>query len=359
MQVRNLKTGLTFDDVLLVPQKSAVNPSNVAVHTQAVKGLNLKVPILSAAMDTVSGPTLAASLGAAGGLGVLHRNCSVEEQVQMLQEAKRLSKEDMLIGAAVGPSDSERARALDKAGVDAIVFDSAHIHKPGLIENMRTLKKELKAKFIVGNIATAAAARDLADVADALKVGVGPGSICTTRIVAGVGVPQLTAIMDVAAVARKKGIPVIADGGIKYSGDIVKALAAGASSVMLGSLLAGTDEAPGEVVEIDGKKYKQYRGMGSLGAMQGGSSSDRYFQESSKRYVPEGIEGITPYKGSLKDVLYQLVGGLQSGMGYVGAESIVELQKRAEFVQITPAGRRESHPHSVHITKDAPNYGRQ
>jgi len=225
-----------------------------------------------------------------------------------------------------------------------------------LLKILKKLRRQLKAKFIVGNIATAEAAQDLLSVADALKVGVGPGSICTTRVVAGVGVPQLTAIMDVARVAKKKDIPVIADGGIKYSGDIVKALAAGAGAVMLGSLLAGTDEALGKVTKIAGKKYKTYRGMGSEGAMKSGKSSDRYFQETQKKKVPEGIEAVVPYRGSLEDVVYQLVGGLQSGMGYLGAKNIDELQKNATFIRVTEAGRGESHPHSVRMVKDAPNY---
>lgn len=261
-----------------------------------------------------------------------------------------------MVGAAVGPHDLDRARALDRAGVDVLVVDCAHSHKPDIRDDARTIKKSVKAELVIGNIATAAAARFLLPVADAFKVGVGPGSICTTRIVAGIGVPQLTAIVDVAAVAKQRSIPVIADGGIRFSGDIVKALAAGASTVMLGGLFAGTDEAPGKLVTIAGKKYKVYRGMGSQAAMEKGKSTDRYFQSGARKYVPEGVEGMVAYKGPLQEVVFQLLGGLRSGMGYVGARTIAELQHRSEFIRITDAGRRESHPHSLAAVKEAPNY---
>ena len=355
MPVARIPLALTFDDVLLVPQASSVSPSRADVRAFVARGLSLDIPIVSAAMDTVSGAEMAAALAKAGGLGVIHRNCSVEEQLAMVKEALA-SAGGKPVAAAVGPRDNTRALALDQAGVAALVFDSAHAHKPELISNIAKLRRKVKAKLIVGNIATAAAARALLPVADGIKVGVGPGSICTTRVVAGVGVPQLTAIFEVAAVARLKKIPVIADGGIRYSGDIVKALAAGASAVMLGSLLAGTDEAPGAVVTIEGKPYKAYRGMGSLGAMNSGLSSDRYFQAETRKYVPEGVEAATPYRGKLSDVLYQLVGGLKSGMGYVGAETIGQLHRRAQFIHITPAGRVESHPHSITHVQPAPNY---
>ena len=369
--MKSFDLGLTFDDVLLVPQESAISPREADVLSYAAKGLPLNLPLLSAAMDTVTGARLAAALGEAGGMGVLHRNCTVEEQVKMLRQVQGSKhapyrggasgagfkvQKRLIVAAAVGPGDSERALALDKAGVDAIVFDSAHIHKSSSVAAAEALKKKIKAKLIVGNMATAEAARAFLGVADGFKVGVGPGSICTTRIVAGVGVPQLTAIMEVAQVAKQKGIPVIADGGIRHSGDIVKALAAGASAVMLGSLCAGTNEAPGKKVIIEGVAYKTYRGMGSLGAMEVGQSSDRYFQKGSKKYVPEGVEGAVPATGPLSDVITQLVGGLRSGMGYMGARNIPELQRKARFIRITDAGRRESHPHSVVITKQAPNY---
>lgn len=351
----DLPLSLTFDDVLLVPQESNVSPAAVEVRTLAAKGLTLELPILSAAMDTVSGPALAAALGKLGGLGVLHRNCPISEQAAMVKAAQRLAGARVPIAAAVGPRDIERAIALEKTGADALVFDSAHIHKPALIAVIKKLRPKIKAKFIVGNIATAEAAKALLPVADAIKVGIGPGSICTTRIVAGVGVPQLTAIMAVARVAKTKGVPVIADGGIRYSGDIVKALAAGASAVMLGSLLAGTTEAPGKVVIIDGKKFKHYRGMGSMGVLNGGQSSDRYFQAGRRKYVAEGVAALTPYKGPLAPVVEQLVGGLRSGLGYVGVRNIKELQRRAKFIRITPAGWAESRPHSV-VNPTAPNY---
>lgn len=347
--------GLTFDDVLLVPQASSISPSQADVSSWAARGLPLGIPILSAAMDTVTGVAMAGALAQAGGLGVIHRNCTVAEQVAMVKEALASAK-GKPVAAAAGPQDLERALALDRAGVAAVVFDSAHAHKPELIAGIKNVRRKLKAKVIVGNIATAAAARALLPIADGIKVGVGPGSICTTRVVAGVGVPQLTAIMEVAKVARTKKVPVIADGGIRFSGDVVKALAAGASAVMLGGMISCTDEAPGDVITLNGKQYKSYRGMGSLGAMNSGISSDRYFQTGGGKYVPEGIEASVPYRGTLAEVLYQIIGGLKAGMGYLGAGNIRELQRRAEFIQITPAGRAESHPHSVTILKAAPNY---
>ncbi len=355
MPVGSIPLALTFDDVLLIPQESRVSPSGADVHSYAARGLSIDVPILSAAMDTVTGAGLAAALARAGGLGVIHRNCSISDQVAMLKEAIAHAG-GKPVAAAVGPRDIDRAVALDRAGAAAVVFDSAHIHKPELITAIRAARRRIKAKLIIGNVVTVQAAKAFLAVADGLKVGVGPGSICTTRVVAGVGVPQLTAIMDVVKVAKTKRIPVIADGGIRYSGDVVKALAAGASAVMLGGMLAGTDEAPGEVVTIDGKPYKAYRGMGSLGAMEIGNSSDRYFQSGAKKYVPEGVEATVPYRGKLADVLYQMVGGLRSGMGYVGAKDIAALQKNARFIHITSAGRIESHPHTLHAMQDAPNY---
>lgn len=355
MSAARIPLALTFDDVLLVPQASSVSPSGADVRSYAARGLPLDIPILSAAMDTVTAAAMAGALAKAGGLGVIHRNCSVADQVVMVKHAIALAG-GKPVAAAVGPRDTERALALDRAGVAAIVFDSAHIHKPELIANIKKVRRQVKAKLIVGNIVTPQAARALLAVADGIKVGVGPGSICTTRVVAGVGVPQLTAIMEVVQVARTKKIPVIADGGIRFSGDVVKALAAGASVVMLGGMLAGTDEAPGEMVTVEGKQYKAYRGMGSLGAMEGGTSSDRYFQSGAKKYVPEGVEANTRYKGKLDDVLFHILGGLKAGMGYVGAPDILTLQKNARFVQITPAGRAESHPHSILMVQTAPNY---
>ncbi|MDD3468320.1 MAG: IMP dehydrogenase [Campylobacterales bacterium] len=262
------------------------------------------------------------------------------------------------VGAAIGVGQYDRAEALVNAGADVLVLDSAHGHSKGIIDTVKELKKRFVVEVIAGNIATPEAARDLiAAGADAVKVGIGPGSICTTRIVAGVGVPQISAIMDTAAEAAKHGVPVIADGGIKYSGDIAKAIAAGASSIMIGSLLAGTEESPGETIIYQGRKYKSYRGMGSIGAMQKGSN-DRYFQEgtAADKLVPEGIEGQVPYRGRLSEIIFQLIGGLRSSMGYLGAKDIADYQEKAEFVEITSAGLRESHVHDVFITKEAPNY---
>ena len=261
------------------------------------------------------------------------------------------------VGAAIGIHDYERAKALYKMGVDVICIDSAHAHSKNVIETLKQVKKELpELEVLVGNLVTKEAALDLIKAgADGLKVGIGPGSICTTRVVSGVGMPQVSAILEVFEVSKEYGVPIIADGGIKYSGDIVKALAVGASSVMLGSLLAGTDEAPGEMVLFEGRKYKTYVGMGSLAAMKRGSG-DRYFQGNTKKYVPEGIEGMVSYKGAVKDVLYQLEGGLRSGMGYLGAKNLENLVKKAMFVEITASGLTENHPHNVKITKEAPNY---
>jgi len=353
--MENLRKALTFDDVLLEPRYSDVNIREVDIKTRVSKNVVIDIPIISAAMDTVTDSVSAIALAKEGGLGVLHRNCTIDEQVA---ELKKVKEAGLLSGAAVGPHDIERAQALDELGVNVIFIDCATAHKKEVIESAKKIKGFVKADIVVGNIATADAARELVEFADGIKVGVGPGSICTTRIVAGVGVPQLTAIMDVVSIANEKGVPVIADGGIKYSGDLVKALAAGASVVMLGSMFAGTEEAPGEVILLDGEKYKTYRGMGSLGAMQVGNSSDRYFQKGFKKYVPEGVEGIVRYKGEIKEIVYQLLGGLRSGMGYIGAHQISEMPKQARFVQITNAGFNESHPHSLFSHEDAPNYRR-
>lgn len=478
--------GLTFDDVLLVPAESAVLPKDVDTRTRLTRQIGLNIPIISAAMDTVTEARMAIALAREGGIGIIHRNLSIEEQVAEVDKVKRsesgmivepvtlrpfdkvrdalavmeryhisgvpitdekghlvgiltnrdlrfeddldqpvanlMTKEPLItapvgttldqakeilhkykieklpvvdehgvlkglitvkdiqkriqypnatkdaqgrlrVGAAigVGPDALERAAALVEEGVDVLVVDTAHGHSRAVIEMVRAVKARWDVAVIAGNIGTGEAARALIEAgADAVKVGVGPGSICTTRVVAGVGVPQITAIMDVARVARAYGVPVIADGGIQYSGDIAKALAAGADSVMLGSLLAGVDESPGEVILYQGERFKEYRGMGSIGAMKARSySKDRYFQqdvESLAKFVPEGIEGRVPYKGPLANVIYQLVGGLRAAMGYCGARTIHELQEKARFIQMTNAGLRESHPHDVIITKEAPNY---
>ena len=304
-------------------------------------------------MDTVAETEMAVSLGKLGGLAALHRNCTIEEEVKMV---KKVKKERLICAAACGPHDLKRAKALDKNGVDIIFVDCAHAHNLEVVKNSKIIKKMVHAEVVVGNIATAEAAQELVSFADGIRVGVGPGSICTTRVVTGVGVPQITAIQNIKAIAQKKGIPIIADGGIKYSGDIVKALAAGASAVMLGSMLAGTKESPGEIIKIEGRLVKVFRGMGSIGAMKKGRSADRYFQNSEQKLVPEGIEGLVKYKGHLGEVIYQILGGIRSGMGYIGAQKIEDIPKQARFVRITSAGLTESHPHSVIKDKESPNY---
>ena len=480
-----VKEGLTFDDVLLVPGYSEVLPHEVDVSTYITPSIKLNIPIVSAAMDTVTEARLAIALAREGGIGIIHRNMSIERQAQEVEKVKKsesgmildpvtvepdttvrealsimerykisgvpvvdsegklvgiltnrdlrflkptdydkpvslfMTKENLItapegvtlddatelfqkykieklpivdsegrikglitikdivkrmkypnackdeigrlrVGAAVGTGEDtlKRVEALVSAGVDLVVVDTAHGHSKRVLETVSLIKREFpNLPLVAGNVATAEGTKALIDAgADAVKVGVGPGSICTTRVVAGVGVPQITAIMEAYSVAKDNGIPVIADGGIRYSGDIVKALAAGASVVMLGNLLAGTEEAPGETIYYQGRAYKVYRGMGSLGAMMSRLSSDRYGQDKMEKFVPEGIEGRVPYKGKLSDVVYQLVGGLRSGMGYVGARDLRELREKAKFVKITWAGYRESHVHDVQITKEAPNY---
>jgi len=475
------KRALTFEDVLLVPQHSTVLPKEVSVSTMLTKRVSLNIPIISAAMDTVTEFKAAIAMARLGGIGVIHKNMDIETQAFQVVKVKKstsgiiidpifigpdatvaeadtmmadyhisgvpvVDKNKKLIGiitnrdmrfisdmslkvsevmtaaplvtgkegttleeaakemqkhkieklpivdnndtlmglitikdiekkekhpnankdehgrlrvaAAIGVGQLDRAKALVEAGVDVIVLDSAHGHSQGIIDTVKLIKKELDVDVIAGNIATAAAAQDLIEAgADGVKVGIGPGSICTTRIVAGVGVPQISAIDEVAEVANKAGVPVIADGGIKYSGDVAKALAVGGSCVMLGSALAGTYEAPGEMILFNGRQFKEYRGMGSIGAMTKGST-DRYFQEgtAADKLVPEGIEGRVPYRGKIADVVHQMIGGLRSSMGYCGSESIKMFWEKAEFVEITSAGLKESHVHDVTITKESPNY---
>jgi IMP dehydrogenase len=485
-QDKIISEGLTFDDVLLLPAFSSVLPREVSIKSQFSRNIELNTPIVSAAMDTVTEEQLAITIAREGGIGVIHKNMTLEEQARQVRRVKRaesvmihepitikkegtvndalnlmkeykiggipvVDNDNVLIGivtnrdlrfqqdmeraiqevmtveniitttrntglaeaamilqahkieklpvvdnnhrliglitykditkskdrpnsckdnkgrlrvaAAIGVTADiiERVTVLEEAGVDAVVIDTSHGHTTGVIESLKRVKKKFPdLEVVVGNVATAAAAQALVDAgADAVKVGIGPGSICTTRIIAGVGVPQLTAIFDVASALEGSGVPVIADGGIRYSGDIVKALAAGASSIMAGSLFAGVEESPGETIIYNGRKYKSYRGMGSLEAMQHGSK-DRYFQdmeEDIKKLVPEGIAARVPFKGSLSEVIFQLIGGLRAGMGYCGASSITELHK-AQFVRITNAGVQESHPHDVTITREAPNYSR-
>lgn len=479
-----ISEGITYDDVLLVPAYSDILPNQVNLKTKLTKNIELNIPILSAAMDTVTESTLAIEIARAGGIGVIHKNLTIEEQALEVQKVKRnesgfitdpitiiktttvteakkimaiykisglpivdakkkligivtnrdlkyfedfsapvekiMTKENLITGnpktsldeakqimlknkieklpivdtannliglittkdidkaidhpnackdkkgrlrvaAAVGvASDTmERTEALVKAEIDVLVIDSAHGHSKGIIETIKAIRKKYpNLDIIAGNISTADAAQALYDAgADAVKVGVGPGSICTTRVVAGVGVPQITAINEIYNWSKDKNVTIIADGGIKYSGDIVKALGAGAHSVMLGNIFAGTEESPGEEIIANGKKYKSYVGMGSLAAMKRGSS-DRYFQKDQKKLVPEGIEARVPFKGKLKDVIFQLVGGIRSGMGYTGSKNIEDLRHKAKFVKITNASLKESHPHDVEITKEAPNYNK-
>ncbi len=370
------KKGLTFDDVLLIPAESHVLPNEVNLSTRLAKNIKLNIPLISAGMDTVTEGPMAIAMALQGGLGVVHKNMSIQAQAGEVANVKSVvvpanatkaavdDQNRLLCAAAVGvTSDTfERAEALLKAGADAIVIDTAHGHSAGVLRKIKEIRDHFPdVTLIAGNVATGEATKALYDAGvDVVKVGIGPGSICTTRVVAGVGVPQITAIYDAASVAREYHKPIIADGGIKYSGDVVKALAAGGNAVMLGSMLSGTTEAPGEVFEDNGKKYKAYRGMGSVGAMaQAHGSSDRYFQggvNEANKLVPEGIEARVEYKGDVSDIVFQIDGGLRSGMGYVGAPDIPTLIEKSQFVQITNAGLRESHPHDVQITRAAPNY---
>jgi IMP dehydrogenase len=474
---------LTFDDVLLRPMESRVEPDDADVSTRVSRNVSLNIPVLSAAMDTVTEAGMAIGMARNGGLGVVHRNMTVEETVAQVEAVKRadelfIRREDVVtaspaqtvrevdemmeragvsgapvvddedtvlgiisgtdirpflevgdsdqvreamtdevitattdvtarealelmydhkiervpivdgaerlvglvtmqgilqrreheeaarddegrlrVGVAVGPFEEERAIAADEAGADVLFIDCAHAHNLNVLDSARAIKGEVDADVVVGNIGTREAAEACVDFADGVKVGIGPGSICTTRVVTGAGMPQITAVSEVADVAAPEGVPVIADGGIRYSGDAIKAIAAGADAVMLGSYFAGTDEAPGRVITMNGKKYKQYRGMGSVGAMRSGGG-DRYLKdtEENEEFVPEGVEAATPYKGTLASELHQLVGGMKSGMGYVGAESLPGFKERARFVRVSAAGQTEGHPHDVMITDEAPNY---
>ncbi len=357
MKISN-QEALCYDDVLISPNYSEIIPSSVNVSTKLTKNLDLKIPILSAAMDTVTESKMAIAMAEAGGIGIVHKNLSIEEQALQVKE---VSSKGLIVGAACGVSENEfkRAQSLVESGVSVLIIDTAHGHSKGVIDQVKRIKEALPVELIAGNIATKRAAEDLVKAGvDAVKIGIGPGSICTTRVIAGIGVPQFQAILDVSDFLRKEGIPFIADGGIRHSGDIVKALAAGASTVMLGSLLAATDEAASETINHEGKIYKRYRGMGSLTAMNMGSK-DRYAQSdisSKDKLVPEGVEGIIPSKGETSDFLYQLVGGLKSGMGYVGAENLENLHERAEFIRVSSASFRENHPHNIVLEVKAPNY---
>lgn len=478
---RIVKEGLTFDDVMLIPGRSAVLPRDVNVTTRLTRNIRLNIPVISAGMDTVTEASMAIAMAREGGIGIIHKNMSIEQQASQVDRVKRsehgiitnpisltpqhllqnalemmehyhisgvpitvdgklvgiitnrdirfeddfsrpiaevMTKENLitapvgttlseaknilrqhkieklpivdqdnnlrglitikdiekarqypnsakdakgrlLVGAAVGvgPDMRDRVAALVEAGVDVLVIDTAHGHSLGVLKAVEQVKAMYpEVPLIAGNVATPEATRDLISCgADTVKVGIGPGSICTTRVVAGIGVPQISAVLECAEEANKAGIPIIADGGIKYSGDITKALAAGASTVMLGNLLAGTEESPGDLEIYQGRKYKVYRGMGSISAMKRGSM-DRYFQDNPEKLVPEGVEGRVPYRGAVSEIIFQLIGGLRSGMGYCGVATIEELQTKTRFVRITNAALRESHPHSVDITKEAPNY---
>lgn len=366
---------LTYDDVLIVPNYSEILPTEAELKTRFSRNIELNIPVVSSAMDTVTESRTAIAMALEGGIGVIHKNLPLEKQADEVQKVKShqtdfknfpnatLDKNKKLRVAAacgVGPKEIQRAEALIKAGVDAIIVDTAHGHSKGVIDMVQAVKKlSNDIDVIAGNVGTSAGCEALIKAgADGIKVGIGPGSICTTRVVAGIGVPQMQAIFDCKEVCEKNKIPYIADGGIKYSGDIVKALAGGASTVMIGSLFAGCDETPGEKIEFQGRLYKSYRGMGSLGAMEKGSK-DRYGQgavDEVSKLVPEGIEGQVPYRGALATTLYQLLGGIRSGMGYVGAKTLKDLKERARFIKISSASLQESHPHDVQITKEAPNY---
>jgi len=345
-----LRDYLTFDDVLLLPNYSAVTPSKANVAIELTKGFALAAPLLSSPMDTVTEQKLAIALGRAGGLGCIHRNLSIKAQAAHVAGVK---KEGLRVGAAVsvGRDMDERLAAVVAAGCDILLIDSAHGHTKHVIDAVKLIKqKHPKLPLIAGNVATAAGTADLIRAGtDVIRVGMGPGSICTTRVMSGMGVPQLSAIIECAKEAKKHAVPVIADGGIRASGDIVKALAAGATAVMLGGLFAGCDESPGDMVVLDGKKYKSYRGMGSIAAMKRGAA-ERYGQTYTGRasqLVPEGVEGLAPYKGTVDDLVHQLVGGIRSGLAYLGAANIDQLQQKARFIRISTASLHESHPHSI------------
>ncbi len=355
-----IKEALTFDDVTMMPKYSAVLPSEVNTSIELSKNLFLKIPVLTSAMDTVTESKMAIAIAKAGGIGVIHRNLDIKKQIEEIKKVKKLK---LLVGAAVGagPLEFKRAEAILKEKVDLIVVDTAHGHskKVGQIIRIIKRKKTSKTTLCAGNIATSEAAKFLIKLGvDIIKVGIGPGSICTTRLVAGIGVPQLSAILEVKKSVKNSKTKIISDGGIKYSGDIAKALAAGADAVMIGSLFAGTKETPGRLIKKNGKLYKSFRGMGSVGAMNKGSA-DRYFQKKQKdisKYVPEGVEGFVKFKGNASNVIYKLIGGLKSSMGYLGAKKVVNLKKKTNFVKITKAGFYESMVHNVDQIKKGSEY---
>ncbi len=355
-----IKEALTFDDVTLVPKYSEILPSQVDTSIKLTKTLKLKIPLLSSAMDTITESRMAIAIAKEGGLGIIHRNLNIKKQILEIKKVKKLK---LLVGAAVGagPHEFERASAILKTDIDMIVVDTAHGHTKKVSEIIRYIKKKKKKKtaLCAGNIATPEAAKFLLKLGvDIIKVGIGPGSICTTRLVAGIGVPQLSAILDVRDAVKNKNVKIISDGGIKYSGDLAKAFAAGADAVMIGSLFAGTDETPGKLIKRNGKFFKSFRGMGSVGAMNKGSA-DRYFQSKQKnksKYVPEGVEGFAKYKGKVDKIIFKLTGGLKSSMGYLGSKEIKYLRNKPHFVKITKAGFYESMVHNVDIVKSDKNY---
>ena len=351
-----IKEALTFDDVTLAPKYSEILHSEVDTSIILTKFLRLKIPLLSSAMDTITESKMAIAIAKAGGLGVIHRNLDIKKQIQEIRKVKKFK---LLVGAAVGagPNEFKRAEAILKENIDMIVIDTAHGHTKKVAEIIKFIKKRKNKKtaLCAGNIATAEAAKFLHKLGvDIIKVGIGPGSICTTRLVAGIGVPQLSAILNVRTGVKNQNLKIISDGGIKYSGDLAKAFAAGADAVMIGSLFAGTDETPGKLIKKNGKFFKSFRGMGSVGAMNKGSA-DRYFQSKQKdvsKYVPEGVEGLAKYKGKVSNVVFKLIGGLKSSMGYLGSKQIKYLRKKPQFVKITKAGFYESMVHNVDIVKD-------
>ena len=354
-----ISEALTFDDVLMLPRYSNILPADTDIKLRLTNKIQLQVPFLSSAMDTVTESRMAIAMAKVGGIGIIHRNLKIKKQTL---EVIKVKKKDLLVGAAVGTNyeDLERAKSLITNGVDLIVVDTAHGHSEKVLRILSKLKKiKSKVPICVGNIATGEAAKKLYNSgADIIKVGIGPGSICTTRMVAGIGVPQISAIIEVKKALNRKKIKIISDGGIKFSGDIAKALAAGADAIMMGSIFAGTDESPGKKFKIKGKIYKHYRGMGSIGAMSSGSAN-RYFQKNFKdksKFVPEGVEGRVEYKGNVSKIIYQLKGGLRSSMGYIGAKNLNEITKKAKFVKITKAGFYESMVHSVEMTQKTINY---
>ena len=355
-----IKAALTFDDVTLVPKYSEILPSEVDTSIKLTKYLKLEIPLISSAMDTVTDSKMAIAIAKAGGIGIIHRNLDIKKQVQ---EIKIVKRQKLLVGAAVGagPNEFKRAEAILKENINMIVVDTAHGHTKKVLEMIKFIKKKknIRTALCAGNIATAEAAKYLYKLGvDIIKVGIGPGSICTTRLVAGIGVPQLSAILNVRHGVRNQSIKIISDGGIKYSGDLAKAFAAGADAVMIGSLFAGTDETPGKLIKKNGKLFKSFRGMGSVGAMNKGSA-DRYFQSKQKdtsKYVPEGVEGLAKYKGKVANVIYKLIGGLKSSMGYLGSKQIRYLRKNPQFVKITKAGFYESMVHNVDIIKNDNKY---